>query len=114
MVDDARVDINYIKSAAFREVACDGVVGGPTPNGKIWISFYTERFPLPRISRHTVTKNEDGSYVVEMPGIEEGRKGIVRNIEFGVYMSQDEARTLANWLTESLDELSGEGKTDHE
>jgi len=44
---DRTVDINYIKSADFREVACDGVIGGPTPNQKLWVAFYTERLPCP-------------------------------------------------------------------
>ena len=28
--------INYLKSSGFREVACDGVMGGPNPRGSLW------------------------------------------------------------------------------
>jgi hypothetical protein len=54
LADDAEattVDINYLKSISFREVACDGVLGGPTPHGKLWLAFYTERLPLLVASR---------------------------------------------------------------
>ena len=50
--DRETLDINYLKSPHFREVTSDGIVGGPTPMGKIWLAFFTERFALPRIVRH--------------------------------------------------------------
>jgi hypothetical protein len=46
--------INYLKSKAYREAACDGALGGPTPQKKLWIAFYTERFPIPRIAEYNV------------------------------------------------------------
>ena len=43
-----------MKSNAFREVACDGALGGPTSQKKLWIAFYTERLPIPRIAEYNV------------------------------------------------------------
>lgn len=103
MTDERRVDINYIKSESYREVACDGILGGPTPNGKLWLGFYTERFPLPRVMRHVVRSLDGGAVELEVPGEKiEGRDGIIRNVEFGIYMSVTEAAELRRWLAEEL------------
>jgi hypothetical protein len=52
------VDIHYLKTSGFREVACDGALGGPTPHGKLWLAFYTERFPLPRVMRQKLMPSD--------------------------------------------------------
>src|ERR1700679_3910013 len=89
------VDINYIKSSGYREVTCDGTVGSPTPTGKLWLAFYTERLPLPRIVRHEMILSEEtGALRIcpDKPGIPlEGRVGVVRNVEFGLYLSLETA-----------------------
>lgn len=106
--DPTTIDLNYLKSADFREVACDGILGGPTPQGKLWLAFYTERFPLPRKVRHGIERtnddrwqfrgNDDGSPL-------EGLTGIVRNVEFGVYLSIETAEQLHQWLGTKIEEL---------
>lgn len=107
MTDEPRstVDIHYIKSNDFREIACDGALGGPTPPGKLWLAFYTERLPLPRTVRHELVANDQGGISVapDRPGkVVEGRAGVVRNVEFGLYLSQDTARELQRWLEKQL------------
>ncbi len=112
-VRDSTLTINYLKANSFREVACDGVLGGPTPQGKIWLAFYTERFPLPRIVRYkmisTAVENE---VTLEEPGeVVEGRHGFIRNVEFGVYVSVQTAEKLHEWLGQNLATIkSGEQK----
>lgn len=106
------VDINYIKSHDFREVACDGVVGGPTPNGKLWLSFYTERLPLPRVVRYAlIPGGQAGEFSVDTsnPGVPlESRGGIVRNVELGLYLSVETAEHLRDWLERHIKEIKGE------
>lgn len=108
------VDINYIKSRDFREVACDGVLGGPTPNSKLWLAFFTERLPLPRIVRYNITKSDgEDVYVIDPnnPGAPiETREGIIRNVEFGLYLSLETAEALQGWLTKNIEALKGEKK----
>ena len=100
------IDLNYIKSQNFREISCDGMVGGPTPHNKIWVAFYTERFPLPRIVRHAIveTGNPDEFQVdLKVPAQQiDGRVGIIRNVEFGVYMSVQVAVELRDWLDKQI------------
>lgn len=105
------VDLNYIKSQTFREVACDGFVGGLTPNEKIWAAFYTERYPLPRIVRYAIVETETpGEFKIDqsVPPVQvDGRSGIVRNVEFGVYLSLQTAIELRDWLNEHIARLGG-------
>ncbi|MCJ2047985.1 hypothetical protein MKK58_26105 [Methylobacterium sp. J-078] len=115
MADDTEkptVDVNYVKSAAFREVLSEGIIGGPTPNGQLWMAFYNERFPIPRIVRYQLRSSDDGQGV-EVDGsgpstVLEGRSGIIRNIEFGVSLSIDTAETLHKWLGSQLASMRGD------
>jgi hypothetical protein len=104
------VDINYIKSSRFIEISCDGAIGGPTPKGKLWLAFYTERLPLPRVVRHELKVGPDG--VEPDPDkavLMDGREGVVRNVEVGVYLTAQTAADLRDWLNEQLKKLAGEG-----
>ncbi|MBR1154875.1 hypothetical protein [Bradyrhizobium sp. JYMT SZCCT0428] len=104
------IDIHYQKSTEFREVACDGALGGPTPQGKVWLAFYNERFPLPRIVRQGLKLSEgesgftlDNSHPAE---IIEAKRGLIRSVEFGIYMSVDTAAELHEWLGKLLQETT--------
>jgi hypothetical protein len=109
------IAINYIKSNEFRESACDGALGGPTPNGKLWVAFYTERFPLPRITRQKLRPaDEPGAFMIDEKSPAEpveSREGIVRNVEFGLYMSLESAEQLHTWLGKQLQELKKQGSS---
>ncbi len=100
------IDFNYIKSGDFREVSCDGVVGGPTPQGKVWLAFFTERFPLPRIVRHALQETSvEGQLQLDAsipPEQLDGRSGVIRNVEFGVYLTREIAIELRNWLDKQI------------
>lgn len=110
---DRTLTINYIKSNAFREVACDGALGGPTPNGKLWLAFYTERFPLPRVVRHALSPTDQpDTFMIDgdAPGESlEGREGMIRNVEFGVYMNLQTAEHLHSWLSKHIELLKSRG-----
>jgi hypothetical protein len=103
---ESTIDVNYIKSNGFREAACDGVLGGPTPRGALWLAFFTERLPLPRVMRHQIRLGTHPGEVflnTAVPGEPvEGRQGLVRNVEFGVYMSVNTAEQLHAWLGQTL------------
>lgn len=102
------IDVHYLKSEGFREVACDGVMGGPTPHGKLWLSFYSERFPLPRVVRQEVRPVEGDRFETSGPGsVLESRSGMIRNVEFGVYMSVETATQLRDWLTKQIELFQG-------
>jgi hypothetical protein len=110
MADDERpmaaknIKINYIKSGNFREIACDGVLGGPTPQGKIWFAFYTERFPMPQVVEQLLVEGlrEGELSMTGEPVVLQAREGIIRNVEFGVYMNFSAAEQLRDWLIDQL------------
>ena len=106
--EPATVDINYLKATDFREIACDGALGGPTPQGKLWVAFYTERYPLPRIVRHQIITKHEDRFELEPDGKAiEGRQGVVRNVEFGVYLSVESATRLRDWLNNQIEVIGG-------
>jgi hypothetical protein len=113
MSDDTNktLDFNYVKSNTFREVACDGIVGGATPQNKIWLSFYTERFPIPRIVRHKIVETNIPNEFALDPNVEpqsiDARSGIVRTVEFGVFLSVETALQLREWLDGQIKSAKG-------
>lgn len=103
--DATELTVNYIKAQTFREVSCDGAIGGMTTRGKLWCAFFTERFALPKVVKYPVNtnSNNDGFNLNENDKrVIEARDGIVRNIEFGVYLSLEEAERLSLWLSEEI------------
>jgi hypothetical protein len=112
MTDDnasPTIDINYIKSELYREVSCDGMMGGPTPSEKIWLGFYSERLPVPRVVRHGLMPGAaEGQWSLDPtsePVVVEGKSGLIRNLEVGLYMSIDTAEQLRDWLVENLEKF---------
>ncbi len=105
------IDLNYIKSSQFREIACDGVVGGLTPHNKIWVAFYSERFPIPRIVRQPLVETEvPGQFKLDAskaPEHLDGRVGTIRNVEFGAYLSIELAIELRDWLDKQIKMTEG-------
>lgn len=109
------IDIHYLKTPGFREVSCDGAMGGSTPHGKVWLAFYSERFPLPRVMRHRLKSFEEGGTGIDPEAeatVVEARRGLIRNVEFGVYMSIETATDLHKWLGEYLAEAESQGETE--
>lgn len=119
-VDEAEPDetkalrFNYLKAGSFKEVPCDGTLGGETPQGRFWIGFYSERYPIPQV---TETIGEvAGDYVVVPTGTRErtlkAREGIIRTLEVGAHMTIETARNLHVWLGRRLAAL--ESGTPHD
>ena len=108
------IAVNYLKSNDFREVACDGALGGLTPQGKLWVAFYAERFPMPRIVEHDII-TESGQapdeVTIDMNSgrVIESRSGIVRHVEFGVYLTIESAKTLHDWLGKQIAAIGDHG-----
>lgn len=104
-----RLEIHYLKSSAFREVICDGVIGGITPKGRIWFGAYNERGPVPRTLTYefdvppgtTVTVDEANT----KPAQVDSRQGIIRTLEVGMTFDLDTARRLHKWLGERIDQM---------
>lgn len=106
------VNIDYIKSPMYRVVHADGVWGGITPRGLISMSFWNTRGPIPtRIVQEVGPGGEMGSEVRR-----ESRDAIVREVDVGVILDVEIAKTIRNWLddkikiAERIESLSAEGE----
>jgi hypothetical protein len=87
-----KLQFHYIKGPNYHEVPCHGAIGGVTPQGKIWMSLYSERTPLPRVvefevpapsPNNTFVKFQEGS---ASPISIEARQGVIRHVESTVYL----------------------------
>jgi hypothetical protein len=98
-----RVRFDYIKSASFRVIHVDGVVGGLTPRLDVHMDFWSERFPIPQQVVHRV--NADGNLGDEIKPERKTREAIVREVEAGVVMDLDTARAFRDWLNDRIAEI---------
>jgi hypothetical protein len=92
--------LNYIKSNYFRVVHADGAIGGFTPRGQMFMSLYSERAPLPDVTVQAVENGQLGQEIIEQ---RKSSEGILREIEVGVIMDLNVAKSLAAWLKERIE-----------
>ena len=91
------IDIHYEKNPSYRTINADGAVGGITPLNQINLSFYSTRNSIQRSIRHKV--NDDGSLSeTEIEISADSKSGIIREIEFGVYMNRQSAHDIYSFL----------------
>lgn len=90
---------NYIKTNSYRSYYADGIFGGLTPNGKVYVEFFLQRSVTPE----TITyKVEDGILTDEIE--RKGKEGIVREIEAGVIIDIKTAKIFKDWLEKRISE----------
>lgn len=98
-----KIRIEYVKSNLFRVVHCDGAFGGTSPRLQLFVTFYSERFPIPKVlTYHPTTTGAPGREVLEE---RESKEGIIREAEFGILLDLPAAKGFAVWLNEKIAEL---------
>jgi hypothetical protein len=97
------VQFHYLKSSAFRVVHADGVFGGVSPGGFIFMSLFSERPPIPDTTTHEV---KDGRIGDELTEERISRNGIVRELEVGVVLDLRTAAALHDWLAQKIELLT--------
>lgn len=102
------VDFHYLKTSNYRTFHVDGIFGGPTPNGNIYMELFVERAPTPKQVTHQV--NKDGTLGVEIK--REGKSGLIREIEAGIVFDLATAEKIQKWLSGKIEVLktTREGK----
>lgn len=102
--DKKRVRLHYIKASHFRVIHSDGVIGGPSPNGRgIHMSLWSERAPIPLQVSHEI--DDQGHVGKEVERVQ--RDGIVREVEVDVVISLETAEAIVAWLKHHLETLKG-------
>lgn len=93
--------INYIKTNNYRSYYVDGAHGGLTPKLKLYMDLFIDRNITPRIIEHKI----DGNGNLQNEGrIIEAKEGTAREIECGLVMDMDTARSIYEWLGKKIEE----------
>lgn len=98
-----KLRIEYIKSNFFRVVRADGAIGGTSPRLELFITFYNERFPIPKVLVFDATP--DGAPAEEIRSERESKEGVIREAEIGITMDLPTAKSFATWINEKVVEL---------
>ena len=98
-----RLRIEYQKANLFRVVHADGAYGGTSPRLQLFIAFYNERFPIPRVL--TYETSPTGAPENEVTELRESKEGIFREVEVGVVLDLNAAKGFAARLNEQVAEL---------
>ena len=96
------VSFRYHKSQSFRVIHADGAFGGLTPRKGIFLAFYNERFPIPEVTVQEVTA--EGRLGAEILGQRQVKGEIIREVEAGIVMDPEVAKSLVMWLNERIAE----------
>lgn len=108
-----QIDVHYLKTSNYRTYHVDGMFGGVTPSGKIYVELFTHRAVTPQIIRYSITAEGMLGEEIER----EGKEGIVREIETGIVMDIDVAKVFRTWLDEKIknfEEMTIKGEEEFE
>jgi hypothetical protein len=98
--DKDKVKFHYIKSNDFRVIHTDGMFGGLTPTGDIFVSLFNQRPPIPQITVQAI--KETGELGDEILAERVSKDGIIRQLEVGILMRPDVAEAMVKWLQDRL------------
>jgi hypothetical protein len=96
------VDFHYVKTGGYRTYHVDGVFGGMTPKGYIYMELFVERAPTPII----VTQEINPDRTLGKETARQGKKGLIREVEAGVVVDLKTAELLRDWLTDKINQVA--------
>lgn len=96
------VEVHYIKNGMFRQIHVDGLIGGVTPTAHINLNFYAERLAIPKAETTEIKENGFGDIVERSPN---SKNGVIREIEFGIYLDIRTAESIKRFLEIKLEEI---------
>lgn len=95
------ISFHYLKTSSYKTLHVDGIFGGPTPNGNIYMELFVERAPTPQEVTHQV--NKDGTLGKEIK--RKGKTGLIREIEAGIVFDLATAEKIQMWLAAKIEVL---------
>lgn len=98
-----KIDIHYIKNPGYRQIHADGAYGGITTRSKVNINFYAERKNIPKSEQYTVS--DEGGLSEKISTSADSKDGIIREVELGVYMDVEVAKSLISFIQTKIDLL---------
>lgn len=97
---EVTLDVHYIKNNDFKTVLATGIIGGITPNGLIDMNFFIDRIPIPQKVTHSLSGGSLGTEIRK-----DSKKGIIREVNFGVVLDFTTAKSMLEWLDTKVKEL---------
>ena len=98
---DQTIPAHYLKSASHRTVAVTGAILSPTPHGKLTVTPYVDRAPIPTM---VPQKLEPGRLVDDHEHMV-ARQGIIREFEVTMFMDLEVAESVANAILRVVKEM---------
>ncbi len=95
------LELHYLKTNDYRSFHVDGVFGGITPKGNIYMELFLERAPTPK--KIVYELNENGTLGKEVS--HESKAGLIREIEAGIVLDLATAESINSWLKEKINIL---------
>lgn len=92
--ESKNIEFHYEKSGAYKTVHADGVYGGLTPSGNLYIAFFNERSPT--------SKKEIIDFATKEVKEREGKQGVFREIDVGIVMNYGVMIALRDWLNRKI------------
>jgi hypothetical protein len=96
-----KIRFDYIKSDQHREIFVEGVHGGLTPKGRIQMSLFCERQPIPRQIVHKFDGVQLGP---EIKSERLSRDAIIRSVDATLILDLETAEVLYKWLGSKIKE----------
>jgi hypothetical protein len=96
------INIKYAKSIDYKMVSISGVWGGADPQGNVTCEFYLEKVDHPDSVKITV---DDESKVVKEEPQKKGKEELVREIQVGMSLNPQLARSIGQWLVKKADDF---------
>ena len=102
-----RITFAYERGPEYRTVYANGAHGGITPKGEYRFDLFFEYPKAPRSVAHSVTPDGLGPEVDRTPP----DSAVARELQVGVVMTPDGAKSLAHWILESIRQYEEKRRT---
>ena len=95
-----RISFEYAKAPTYQVVNANGAFGGFTAHNELFINFFFEHAKLPEVDIHDVVGDGLGPPIVADA---KNIKKFSRQLQVGVVMHVDNARSLVQWIQRQID-----------
>ncbi|MBI4827210.1 MAG: hypothetical protein HY804_00070 [Nitrospinae bacterium] len=102
-----RISFHYLKSNSFKTICVDGAHGGISPRGRLNMSVFSERLPIPK---EEIFENHEGSF--SRIGLI-GKEGVIREVEATLSMDYTTMVSIRDWLSEKISDFEKRYKIEH-
>ena len=96
-----KIRFDYLKSNQHREIFFEGIHGGMTPKGRIQMSLFCERQPIPRQIVHKFDGLKLGPEILSE---RLSRDVIIRSVDVTLIMDIETAEIMYDWLGQKIKE----------